>query len=79
MSLSGSGEHVVDRGVQDAFAGEPVVVVTEAVDAILLRGADLVAPGFTHAQIVEAEVGRANGAGSVRRTASPPSSRWSIP
>jgi hypothetical protein len=49
-------EHVVDNATQGAVALEPVVVVTERVDAVRLGGARLCLAHLRHAQVVETKV-----------------------
>ncbi len=52
-----TGQHLVERPLEDAPAVEPVVVVDEAADAVLARQRRLRFPHLGHAQVVEAEIG----------------------
>ncbi len=52
-------EHFGERPFEHAFAvAEPVVVIAEALDAVLPRKVSLRLAGFRHAQIVESQIGR---------------------
>ena len=51
-------EHEIQRALEEPAAGEPVVVVAKAVDAVLPGELDLTRSDFRHAEIVVAELSR---------------------
>src|SRR6185369_15304235 len=46
-------QHVVQRLMQDALSGEPIVVIAKRVDAVLLRQCNLLMTHFAQTQIIK--------------------------